>query len=149
MAWSLKKIDVDKLETLYNDGLTYSQMAGIFGCEKGAVSCALGKLRKSGRIGYRPPQVKKERHPRKTRARKPSNSTKNRASTKIRPNTTLSWKNWKIKHVPWDYESETGKTILDLKPHDCRWPCKDGLFCGKISATGKSYCEEHLRKSKT
>jgi GcrA cell cycle regulator len=40
------------------------------------------------------------------------------------------------------------KTLLDLEPHDCRWPIgeprsPDFHFCGEQQAAGRSYCAHH------
>jgi len=133
MGWGVVKIDLDKLQNLYNEGLTYEQLASSFNVTKGAVSFQLQKLKRQGKIKPRAVTLKPQK-----RDRLPN--------TVI--NNTLSWRSFKSYPMPnWDYVSETGKTLLDLKANECRWPCKDGLFCGKISAMGKSYCEEHQRKS--
>ena len=39
-------------------------------------------------------------------------------------------------------------SLLDLKPHSCRWPLwgrneKSGDYCGAHAATGSSYCANH------
>mgnify|MGYP000032072032 CR=1 FL=1 len=48
------------------------------------------------------------------------------------------------------WEPEGAFDILDLKPHQCRWPVSTGddhKFCGKTQTTGSSYCREHMRRS--
>jgi hypothetical protein len=40
------------------------------------------------------------------------------------------------------------KTVLDLEPHDCRWPIgeprhPDFHFCGRPRAPGRPYCDHH------
>lgn len=40
------------------------------------------------------------------------------------------------------------KTLLDLESNDCRWPVgepkhDDFHFCGRPSAAGRPYCQEH------
>lgn len=40
------------------------------------------------------------------------------------------------------------KTLLDLEPHECRWPYGDEIpyvFCGHGVAPGLSYCPHHAR----
>lgn len=42
----------------------------------------------------------------------------------------------------------TGKTLLELGPHDCRWPCwnafeTDQFFCAAPQLDGKPYCPTH------
>ena len=53
------------------------------------------------------------------------------------------------KDFKWDYEPlGVGVSLLDIKPDQCHFPCKDGLYCGaKIDnnnkKTFKQYCTEH------
>jgi len=133
----VKKVNDEKIIKLYNSGLTYAEMASSERVNVRTIDYSLCRLRKEGKItGYRSQYIQM------------ANKSANRPFKKPKQNTTLSWKpREKLKDLPWKYISETGKTIVDLKQHDCRWPCKDGLFCGRVSATGKSYCEEHQRIS--
>lgn len=132
MGWHEHKIDLDKLVNLYNEGKTYVQMGDAFNVTNGAISFQLQKLKKLGRIQYRMHNIKKKEKPKKLKLPK----------TII--DNSIVWKSLKRIPLPnWDYISETGKTIIDLKNNECHWPCKDDLYCGKMSVIGKSYCEEH------
>lgn len=135
MGWGKHKIDIEVLEAQYKAGMTYPEMAKGFNCSCGAISFQVQKLKKLGRIEYRMDNIKKK-------------EVKTRIVPKTNTHNSVLWKSAKIIPLPdWEYVSETGKTILDLKPRDCRWPCKDNLYCGKISVLGKSYCAEHQKKS--
>lgn len=39
------------------------------------------------------------------------------------------------------------KSLVDLEPHDCRFPFGDGpfTFCGRRKVDGVSYCEDHVK----
>lgn len=129
-------IDLDKLEVLYKQGLTYTQMGRILKRSNGAISFQIHTLKKLGRIEYRKSIIP------------PKAEQKKRHFGRIISDNSLTWKSFKsLPMPPWEYVSDTGKTILDLKPRDCRWPCKDNLFCGKLSERGFSYCAEHQKKS--
>ncbi len=54
-------------------------------------------------------------------------------------------KNMRQRHKPqkWKAKGKKPKPMLDLEPHDCRWPLDNGLFCGGHSVDKKPYCREH------
>jgi hypothetical protein len=132
MGWGQAKIDLIKLEILYKQNLTYQQLANEFNVTTVAIGFQLKALRKLGRVEYRDVKSKKQ--------------VKRGLQRKYVTNPLIIENNRaRLIDVPWNYVSETGKTILDLKHNDCRWPCNDGLYCGKMSATGKSYCEDHQK----
>jgi len=137
MGWGVHKIDLNELAKSYEQGMTYFKMAEKFNCTNGGISFQVRKLKASGII--KSSRVEKNN---------PKKSIKIRPFKKSIMDTSLTWKPLhKIKDMPWNYISETGKTIMDLKHDDCRWPCNDGLYCGKISVTGQSYCENHQKIS--
>lgn len=39
------------------------------------------------------------------------------------------------------------KSLIELEPHDCRWPIGDSdfRFCGEIAVEGRPYCLEHCQ----
>jgi GcrA cell cycle regulator len=41
------------------------------------------------------------------------------------------------------------KSILDLEPHHCRWPCGEPTegFCGDHKLAGSPYCERHKQRA--
>ena len=50
--------------------------------------------------------------------------------------------------------SPTTVKLLELGPHQCRWPLGDPRkpgfgFCGEKSAEGRSYCEHHLAQARS
>jgi len=136
MGWHVKKIDLDRLEALYKEGWTYTQLGSEFNCTNGAIGFQIKKLKKLGRIDSRKDAVI------------PKVKVNKLKLPKTIIDNTLAWKSFKKIPLPdWDYVSETGKTLLDLKSNECHWPCKDDLYCGKMPVAGKSYCEEHQRKS--
>lgn len=38
------------------------------------------------------------------------------------------------------------KQLLDLNPHDCRWPLDNGQFCAERRIRG-AYCAEHAERA--
>lgn len=48
-------------------------------------------------------------------------------------------------------ESVVGVTLLDLEPHQCRWPMAyttEQTFCGAEKVAGSSYCSDHHDRSR-
>lgn len=53
---------------------------------------------------------------------------------------------------PTEYDTERmehAKTLLELGPHECKWPLNDGgpyLFCAEAT-NGAAYCRHHALRS--
>lgn len=45
----------------------------------------------------------------------------------------------------------TGKTLVDLGPHECHWPLNNGgpyLYCADAAAEGTAYCALHAHRAR-
>lgn len=56
-----------------------------------------------------------------------------------------------LKTAPMDeLRRPLGKELMDLAPHDCRWPIGNGspfIFCAAPQFKGSSYCAHHMLRS--
>lgn len=124
----IRRMDIQELITLYNDGLTYADMAKHFGKSHKSISGYVDRLKKKGLV--------------KTR------------ENPHRPHRNVVWDyTHRIQAPPrstdWNYEpNETSKRLMELNSHDCRFPLNGGFYCGKktgLRYDGKesSYCQHH------
>lgn len=148
IAW--KPQTIEELKRLYQLGLPCSQIGARIGVSRNAV---LGKVHRLGlplrgnRISHGPRRVKKaDRQPSAPIAPRPhyggSITQKVVFAKAVREAGALP-----IEPPP----RRKGKrpTLLQLKPHQCRWPFGDPRhpdhhYCGEtVPRDGSSYCEEH------
>lgn len=158
MSWTHEK--VEQMLKLRDDGLSCSQIANKLGgfdhCTDGGRSAVIGKLnrmglatsRKEKRHGMAKPTRGSDRAIHRKRVLiSPRIIEMRRLATKravepapvaILPNVTPS-----ATGVP-------GVSLLDLKPHHCRWPngdvgSPDFHFCGDRRVDGRPYCSSHCQ----
>lgn len=155
MVWTDDRID--RLKTLFADGLSGSQMAADLGVTRNAV---IGKLHRIGLRreqtykagGPRPPRPRASRPPRlKAEPRLPRKPPKWNPKTRIVDNINLQPEPIPMPEFV-DNIIPVGqrKTLLELKEDSCRWPIgdpgtKDFFFCGGVSVSGLPYCKYHCR----
>lgn len=126
-SWSPKEIE--RARKLYYEGKTYNAIAEQFGCTRNAIAGICNRFKFE-----RGPKTKKVTPPPK----KPRSSNKVvtavAAPPSPRPPRPLSSRN-KL------------KTLVELEPHDCRWPIGDNefMFCAEESIEGKPYCLKHCK----
>ncbi len=163
MSWTDER--VERLKTLWSDGLSASQIAA----ELGAVTrnAVIGKVHRLGLSGRSKPQVQPARPtvaapPRVKTASRPVAQTQpaGRPAAPVRPIT--------IGATALKADAETGQvlavapaaeieppafekvTILSLTENTCKWPVGDPgkpdfFFCGRKSDVGIPYCAFHAR----
>ena len=123
MAWTEERVEV--LKTLWNEGLSASQIAGrLGGVTRNAV---IGKVHRLGLSGRAAPAKPKAVQPDPEPAPAPR-----RPSVEMDPST------W----------GEARATVTTIGANDCKWPIGDPAsadfhFCGQGAAGGKPYCAYH------
>ncbi len=148
LSWTEER--VERLTTLWNDGLSASQIAAdLGGVTRNAV---IGKVHRLGLSGRAKPQPQAASRPRKAResaapnrpitignvAVKAEEEAAPEAAPKARPAP-----------VPEVLTFERA-TILTLTEQTCKWPIgdpskEDFFFCGRRSEVGIPYCTHHAR----
>lgn len=142
--WSEER--VERLRALHAAGLSCSRMAAeIGGVSRNAV---IGKLHRLGLSNYGS-RLHKDRapRPRAPRVVKSAETTvrivrTNRHSNKMRLFLAAKIEAHEMRCT--DVVS-LGVGLLDLEPHQCRYPTNDApfLFCGHAKMGGSSYCAPH------
>ena len=124
MAWTEERVEV--LKTLWNEGLSASQIAGrLGGVTRNAV---IGKVHRLGLSGRAAPAKPKAVQPKPD----PIPAPPPRAAVRMDPAT------W----------GETRATVTTIGANECKWPIGDPAsadfhFCGQGAAGGKPYCAYH------
>jgi GcrA cell cycle regulator len=140
---------VDRLKTLWSEGLSASQIAAdLGGVTRNAV---IGKVHRLGLSGRAKPQPQAAR-PRKSR--QPTHPMRPAAVTMVVGNTVLKVAP-EIELAPRvEIEPEAPGaqrvSILTLTEQMCKWPIGDPSrtdfhFCGRRSDSGVPYCSHHSR----
>lgn len=138
IAWSDERID--RLRTLFADGLTARQIGDELGCSRNAV---LGKIH---RLGW----WRSEEELKQARGPKPEHDGARVArmiSARATRSPPLPPPPKPPKHVAGN------KTFFELGLRDCRWPLGDAVtparfFCGAKALPDKPYCDKHDRISR-
>ena len=127
MAWTEERVEV--LKTLWNEGLSASQIAGrLGGVTRNAVIGKVHRLGLSGRAApAKPKAVKPEPAPEPVRA-----------PVRPRPSVQMDPATW----------GEGRATVTTIGANECKWPIGDPAsaefhFCGQGAAGGKPYCAYH------
>jgi len=135
---------IAELHRLHATGASYSAIGDALGISRNA---AIGKARRVGLTGQRLSAEVVEAKRRKRASNK--DAQRRRAMTNIEQLALPP------RPVPMPPEClgaplEQSKpcTLLDLKPHVCRWPLWSGdddarLFCGAVTLAEHSYCAAH------
>ena len=129
MAWTEERVEV--LKTLWNEGLSASQIAGrLGGVTRNAV---IGKVHRLGLSGRAAPAKPKAVQPAKeaTPAAAPAPAPR-------RPSVQMDPATW----------GEGRATVTTIGANECKWPIGDPAsadfhFCGQGAAGGKPYCAYH------
>lgn len=134
----------ETLKTMWADGAPARIIGYEIGRSKNAV---IGRAHRLGLALHcdskrEPPKVK--RHRTKTKRPVPVATTQRLHFHKGKAPVVVAHAVYEGAH----YEAPaTRKTLLELAPHDCRWPCwNDGdpqFFCGAPQLDGKTYCPTH------
>ena len=167
-TWTDERIE--SLKTLWNDGLSASQIAAELSDHRTSISrnSVLSKVhrlgisdRPNGRVGRKSPWHGQPRTPRTPQGQR-AGSEDRRVGRQRLPSGALEAGTVDI--IPTDYDlaipREQRKTMLQLRfetpsrPGDCRWPLghpgtADFAFCGAEAEMGKPYCTEHCRRAFT
>lgn len=116
---------VDKLQNLWRQGISSSEIADQIGGTRNAIVSKLYRLSLLG-----------ERLVVKRRQRRASPSSTSSTSSTI---------------AYWDDDSPTLTSLADLDWRQCSWPIgrtHHKGYCGAQSAPGQSYCQQHVQRSK-
>lgn len=171
--------NIKRLKELADENLSASQIAAhMRGFSRGAIIGKISRLARKGHDislaktnygGGRKPTRGPDKKPRGVvpplkpvvpdKVSKPFQATKVREKAKqIQPIWKPAPRKPKPVSIPmiepdiYDRDSPL-MSLMDMKPHQCRWPVndreKDGehLFCGRDSIEGSSYCQHHKERS--
>lgn len=134
MPWTNEKTSL--LVQLNSEGLSATQMGAKLGVSRNAV---IGKLSRIGVKMFMSQSFRRKRIP------KPKPPLQKRLMlNRIQDVTCVILPIERI-----DVKREDGKTFLELKGNDCRWPFGDRnyYFCGRQTEEGKPYCFTHTHFS--
>jgi GcrA cell cycle regulator len=157
MSWTDER--VERLKTLWLDGLSASQIAAeLGGVTRNAV---IGKVHRLGLSGRQKPQVQSSRPSSPPRPKNPAPPRP--ASPSVRPARPMTIGNTALKaDVSVEIRTQSMPvveegpivfervTILNLTENTCKWPVGDPgrpdfFFCGRKSDSGIPYCAHHAR----
>ena len=133
MGWTEER--VEQLKTLWNDGLSASQVARVLGgVTRNAV---IGKVHRLGLAGRASP----------TRSDRPRHSSAHKSIVRTAPPEPEI-----VEEDPITLEDGSFATVLTINDRMCRWPIGDPSkgefhFCGHNPKQGSPYCEAHARKA--
>lgn len=142
MAWTDRM--VEELKSLWQTGLTTSEIAKKLGVSKNSIVGKVHRLSLSGR----PSPIKKKEEIKKTKAIKIKRAEKKPvAAPEPKEAPAPAEKALPEKHIKNEEKSDIVR-LTDLDNHTCRWPLGDPKdenfhFCGKKTRTGQTYCDEH------
>ena len=167
-GWTEHRVDL--LKSLWFEGLSASQIAGVLG-EGVTRNGVIGKVHRLKITKRAKPVQSRSNVPRlpKPRHRDASTGRRNpnaRKSTKRRTHAVTPIDNAEgvsiesIRTAP-DISLDIGSfyipedqrlSLLEVNEHTCKWPIGDPLtpdfyFCGQHSEDGKPYCEFHARRA--
>ena len=130
MAWTEDRVEV--LKTLWNEGLSASQIANrLGGVTRNAV---IGKVHRLGLSGRAAPAKPKAVEPKPTARPAPAPEP-----VPVRqPEVAMDPATW----------GEARPTVTTIGANECKWPIGDPAsadfhFCGQGAAGGKPYCAYH------
>ena len=155
MAWTDRM--VDELKSLWQTGLTTSEIAKKLGVSKNSIVGKVHRLSLSGR----PSPIKKKEAPspknnHEKQVKNTSENKKEEVRATIITEKTAIVEQKKDEKIATTIEIQTATPeksdglvrLTDLDNHTCRWPIGDPKdenfhFCGKKIKTGQTYCDEH------
>ena len=140
MAWTDRM--VEELKSLWQTGLTTSEIAKKLGVSKNSIVGKVHRLSLSGR----PSPIRKKEETKKTKPIKIKRAEK-KADPEPIENEVMEEKALPEKPLKEEKKSDIVR-LTDLDNHTCRWPLGDPKdenfhFCGKKTRTGQTYCDEH------
>jgi GcrA cell cycle regulator len=150
MEWSSERIE--QLRSLWHDGLSASQIAThLGGITRNAVIGKAHRLGLTGRpspIKNRSVSVARPRPPRRPRVEQAAAPARIVAAAPPPPPRQAE----PLPHRHVELEDVPGATILTLTDRICKWPIGDPRhpdfhFCGRASADGLPYCNDHARRA--
>lgn len=133
MGWTEER--VEQLKTLWNDGLSASQVARVLGgVTRNAV---IGKVHRLGLAG----------RANSTRSDRSRHSSTHKSVVRAAPPEPEI-----VEEDPITLEDGSFATVLTINDRMCRWPIGDPSegafhFCGRNPKPGSPYCEAHARKA--
>jgi hypothetical protein len=119
---------------MWNDGYTSGDIAWTMKVTRNSVMGIVHRANKSGlavkKDPYHPPKPRIVKNAKPPVVAKPKTVAKPKAIKKVvKPKVKVDPKH---------------KTLMELKPNDCRWVMGDGYFCGEYSkSTIRPWCEQH------
>lgn len=143
----------DRLKTIYDTGISSSQIAAEMNCGVSR-NAVIGKVHRMGFArsnGHenRTPAGRARRHqPYKPREKRTSlrivRSNSNSNSMRVVETVEFGMQEMRCVEVEPRHLS-----LIDLEPNDCRWPYGDSPFthCGHPQLDGSSYCAAHYMTS--
>lgn len=146
---------IERLKTLWADGLSASRIAGELGgfshCGDGGRSAVIGKVHRLGLAGRGRP-IAAPKTPRPPRA----STRKVKVVARAVGNRALEVHECDVYEPPEEQAAidnaiplESRRTLLELTGDTCRWPVGDPgpdlFFCGAQPIDGHPYCLRHFR----
>lgn len=127
---------VDKLISLWQEGLSASEVACALGCV--TRNAVIGKVHRLGLAGRAGPSRGRRHH-------QPI-ASKARAVTTNEPAIAA------VTEDPYLYEDGSLVTLRTIDARMCHWPIGDPAstafhFCGRASQSGSPYCEAHTQRA--
>jgi hypothetical protein len=138
-------IEQQELVDAFKGGLTYAQLAEKFGITRGQVSGKLFRLGLTEHSGRMSAEERRERHREalvRFRAKRKLEGKTRKAAWLADPNFKPTWAKKPSSDL---FDSALRVSLVDIEPHQCRYPYGDGpfTFCGHGKAEGSSYCAPH------
>jgi hypothetical protein len=141
MNWDSKSMEIAR--SLRNNGKTMVDIGLVLGVSRGAVAGIISRHKEFFGIHVQPARPKKPKKPKKPRFERVINLSQRPKPKDVKVQIQPS--------PPAVEQSVTGKSLLELGNHDCRWGVGEEpvtgrhLFCAASVVDGKPYCGPHLR----
>lgn len=132
----MRKIDTAVLIKEYTKGTSVKKLSEMFGAHETTIYGHVGVLVQKGVLVSRRKQT--ERPNRGLKINGKANRPNMLVMEKSRTNAPMKLKEYEPLGV--------GVSILELTNKTCRWPCRDGIYCG-AEVHNRGYCKEHYTTS--
>ena len=125
---------IEELKHWWKDGLTMREIAERWHTTRNAVAGLIWRHHLTLKLIERTPTTPKTRP-----HRQPAVRRLNVINIKLKPAAPVAT----------EAPPPGTKTLVELEPHDCRWPYGDDnfTFCGQRRASGSPYCPYHTLRA--